>query len=114
LSLIDSHPLGNNNPFHEISPNSKVSDLPWRDEKCFYLSYPQNTWFSEPIEITSLVRLSNNAHPSVTYLILKSALCMVLSLRVILNVRHVSFANALSVFHTYVYIPVFASYCRPL
>jgi len=26
-----THPLGNNNQFHEFSPNSKVSGLPWRE-----------------------------------------------------------------------------------
>jgi hypothetical protein len=30
-SLIDPHPLGNNNQFHGLSPNSKVSDLPWHE-----------------------------------------------------------------------------------
>ena len=27
-----SHPLGNNNQFHGLSPNSKVSGFPWRDQ----------------------------------------------------------------------------------
>ena len=27
-----AHPLGNNNPFHEIALNPKVSGLPWRDQ----------------------------------------------------------------------------------
>src|SRR5262249_22870599 len=26
-----THPLGNNNQFHEFSPNAKVSVLPWRE-----------------------------------------------------------------------------------
>ena len=28
------HPLGNNNQFHGLSPNSKVLGFPWRDQ-CF-------------------------------------------------------------------------------
>src|SRR5215510_16420114 len=31
LVLIRTHPLGNNNQFHEITLNSKVSGLPWRE-----------------------------------------------------------------------------------
>ena len=31
-TVSGSHPLGNNNPFHGTSPNSKVSGLPWRDQ----------------------------------------------------------------------------------
>jgi hypothetical protein len=31
LSHYDSHPLDNNNQFHGISPNSKVSDLSWHE-----------------------------------------------------------------------------------
>src|SRR5215510_11664045 len=31
LVLIRTHPLGNNNHFHEITLNSKVSGLPWRE-----------------------------------------------------------------------------------
>jgi hypothetical protein len=27
-----AHPLGNNNQFHGVAPNSKVSGLPWRDQ----------------------------------------------------------------------------------
>ena len=27
-----AHPLGNNNPFHGVAPNPKVSGLPWRDQ----------------------------------------------------------------------------------
>src|SRR5215813_13266595 len=32
LVLIRTHPLGNNNQFHEITLNSKVSGLPWREQ----------------------------------------------------------------------------------
>src|SRR5262244_697107 len=32
LGLIRTHPLGNNNQFHEITLNSKVSGLPWREQ----------------------------------------------------------------------------------
>ena len=28
-----AHPLGHNNPFHGIAPNSKVSGLPWHDQR---------------------------------------------------------------------------------
>src|SRR4029453_10405837 len=28
-----AHPLGNNNQFHGIAPNSKVSDLPWHEQR---------------------------------------------------------------------------------
>ena len=28
-----AHPLGNNNQFHGIAPNSKVSGLPWHDQR---------------------------------------------------------------------------------
>src|SRR5215831_10961972 len=31
LVLIRTHPLGNNNQFHEITLHSKVSGLPWRE-----------------------------------------------------------------------------------
>ena len=31
LVLIRTHPLGNTNQFHEITLNSKVSGLPWRE-----------------------------------------------------------------------------------
>src|SRR5215831_1904630 len=31
LVLIRTHPLGNNNQFHEITLNSKVLGLPWRE-----------------------------------------------------------------------------------
>src|SRR5262249_12488360 len=31
LVLIRTHPLGNNNQFHEITLNSKVAGLPWRE-----------------------------------------------------------------------------------
>src|SRR5262249_43429910 len=31
LVLIRTHPLGNNNPFHEIPLNPKASGLPWRE-----------------------------------------------------------------------------------
>jgi hypothetical protein len=31
-AVSGSHPLGNNNQFHELSPNSKVSGFPWRDQ----------------------------------------------------------------------------------
>jgi ABC-type uncharacterized transport system fused permease/ATPase subunit len=31
LSRRGSHPLGNNNQFHGLSPNSKVLGFPWRD-----------------------------------------------------------------------------------
>jgi hypothetical protein len=31
LVLIRTHPLGNNNQFHEITLNSKASGLPWRE-----------------------------------------------------------------------------------
>jgi hypothetical protein len=33
LNRIGSHPLGNDNQFHGISPHSKVSGLPWRDQR---------------------------------------------------------------------------------
>src|SRR5262249_28407752 len=32
LVLIRTHPLGNNNQFHEITLHSKVSGLPWREQ----------------------------------------------------------------------------------
>jgi hypothetical protein len=32
LSHYDSHPLGNINQFHGISPNSKISDLSWHEQ----------------------------------------------------------------------------------
>src|SRR5262249_44330977 len=32
LEPCDSHPLGNNNPFHRISPTPKVAGLPWREQ----------------------------------------------------------------------------------
>jgi hypothetical protein len=35
LSGSRSHPLGNNNPFHEVSLNPKVSGLPWHDFTLF-------------------------------------------------------------------------------
>jgi hypothetical protein len=31
LAPHSPHPLGNNNPFHGLSPSSKVSGLPWRE-----------------------------------------------------------------------------------
>ena len=33
LEPPDSHPLGNINQFHEITLNSKVSGLPWREQR---------------------------------------------------------------------------------
>jgi hypothetical protein len=32
LHLTSAHPLGNNNQFHGIAPNSKVSGLPWHEQ----------------------------------------------------------------------------------
>jgi hypothetical protein len=32
LAPCGAHLLGNNNLFHGLSPNSKVSSLPWRDQ----------------------------------------------------------------------------------
>jgi hypothetical protein len=31
---LGAHPLGNNNHFHRIAPNSKVSGLPWHEQRC--------------------------------------------------------------------------------
>jgi hypothetical protein len=38
LVLIRTHPLGNNNQFHEITLNSKASGLPWREHAFVRLS----------------------------------------------------------------------------
>src|SRR5262245_7939786 len=40
LVLIRTHPLGNNNQFHEITLNSKVSGLPWREHAVVRLWVP--------------------------------------------------------------------------
>src|SRR5262249_29845042 len=32
LEPLGSHPLGNNNPFHGVISNPKVSGLPWREQ----------------------------------------------------------------------------------
>ena len=32
MSHLGSYPLGNNNQFHGLAPNPKVSSLPWRDQ----------------------------------------------------------------------------------
>src|SRR5262249_50445967 len=34
LNRTGLHPLGNNNQFHGLTPNPKVSGLPWRDQAC--------------------------------------------------------------------------------
>jgi hypothetical protein len=41
-----AHPLGNNNLFHEIFPNSKVPGLPWRDKNPFCFSYTSTNGIS--------------------------------------------------------------------
>ena len=33
LHLTGAHPLGNNNQFHGIAPTSKVSGLPWHEQR---------------------------------------------------------------------------------
>jgi hypothetical protein len=46
-----AHPLGNNNPFHGVAPNSKVSGLPWRDQ-----------WLIRPCEERMIVLSNTGFH----------------------------------------------------
>ena len=42
------HPLGNNNQFHELSPNSKLSGFPWREHAIVRPDAPFHTGTTPP------------------------------------------------------------------
>ena len=48
------HPLGTNNQFHGISPNSKVSGLPWHEQRLVRPRAAPRAWTSTPLDPTAL------------------------------------------------------------
>ena len=51
---LGSHPLGNNNPLHGMSPNSKVSGLPWRDQCLVRLGASHGLRVGAPIDFSTI------------------------------------------------------------
>src|SRR5262249_32695638 len=64
-----THPLGNNNQFHRIAPNSKVSGLPWHEQCVVRPSFGEGQCFfleMQPLPRDALRLSSSMCRPSYT------------------------------------------------